>query len=232
MSRTMIKLCGNHSFQDLKYSVASGVPYIGLVFAESKRKVDPLECSKWLEQIEKGRSQKYVGVFVNPSLLEIASVLQYVPLDIIQFHGDENPEQVIEAKMATGLTVWKAIHHNEKALVKMKSFYHIADGYVIDSKVNGAWGGTGKRFDWDAIPAYQKEAQIQGVPCFIAGGITPDNVSEILNYRPDGIDISSGIETMWRKDARKIQKLIEIIENFCDNNYNSMLKSNNNTFSL
>lgn len=214
MKTTVLKLCGNHSLQDLILSVNSGVPLIGIVFAESKRKVDPIQCGGWLKQIEKGNEQKYVGVFVNPTLQEIAHVLSHVPLDIIQFHGNESPEEIIEIKLSTGLKVWKAIHHHENGINKMKSYSRVVDGYVIDSKVKGAWGGTGASFDWESIPAYNKEAEAQGVPCLIAGGITPLNVEEILAYNPQGIDISSGIETNGSKDGNKIQLIKERLKNY------------------
>lgn len=209
MKAIVLKLCGNHSLQDLQLSVTSGAPYIGIVFAESKRKVDPALCGEWLKQIEKGEEQKYVGVFVNPTLQEISHVLSHVPLDIIQFHGNESPEEIIEIKLSTGLTVWKAIHHNQNGLKKMKSYNRVVDGYVIDSTVKGAWGGTGTSFDWESIPAYNKEAEAQGVQCLIAGGITPLNIDEILVYSPEGIDISSGIETNGSKDGNKIQVIME-----------------------
>ncbi len=215
MKSTLLKLCGNHSLQDLRLSVNSGAPYIGIVFAESKRKVDPALCGEWLKQIEKDKEQKYVGVFVNPTLQEISYVLSHVPLDIIQFHGNESPAEIIEIKLSTGLTVWKAIHHNQNGITKMKSFNRVVDGYVIDSKVKGAWGGTGASFDWESIPAYNKEAERQGVQCLIAGGITPQNVKEILTYSPQGIDISSGIETNGSKDGNKIQLIKERLKNYC-----------------
>lgn len=219
MKTTILKLCGNHSLQDLQRAVSSGAEFIGIVFAESKRKVKPELCGEWMKQIKKRSGQKYVGVFVNPTLKEISDVLRHVQLDIIQFHGTETPARIIEVKLATGLTVWKAIHHNTSGIDRMKAYQNIVDGYVVDSKVKGAWGGTGERFDWEAIPSYTREAERQGVPCLIAGGITPDNVGEILKYYPQGIDISSGIETDGEKDNHKITDLIERLK---DNDYSKL----------
>lgn len=213
MKSIQLKLCGNQSLQDLELSVNSGADYIGIVFADSKRKVDPVQCGQWLMKINKKPFQKYVGIFVNPSLQDIENVLKYVPLDIIQCHGNESPEQVTEIKQSTGLSVWKAIHHDDNGINKMKEFNGIVDGYVIDSKTKGAWGGTGVTFDWGSIPAYKEEANRQGVPCLIAGGITPGNVADILIYLPPGIDISSGIETNRQKDKIKIEQLIERLNN-------------------
>ncbi|MED5075681.1 N-(5'-phosphoribosyl)anthranilate isomerase, partial [Anoxybacillus geothermalis] len=70
----------------------------------------------------------------------------------------------------------------------------------------------GVAFDWEAVPRYLEEAARQGVPCFIAGGVTPDNIERLLLYRPDGIDISSGIETDGRKDPTKMKQIEEKIK--------------------
>lgn len=209
MKQIKLKLCGNQSLQDVKLSVSSGADFIGIIFGESKRKVDPVQCGKWLRQIEKGHAQKYVGVFVNQSLEEVLEVLRHVSLDIIQFHGNESPEKIKEITTATKLPAWKAIHHSPGGVSLMKAYQQVVSGYVIDSKVTGAWGGTGQQFDWEVIPAYKQEAERQGVECLIAGGITPDNVDRILTYMPHGIDISSGIETNRQKDYHKIQLLTE-----------------------
>lgn len=213
-----VKLCGNHSLQDFKYTFNSGVPYIGIVFAKSKRKVDPVVCGDWLREIDKQPHQQLIGVFVNPTLEDVLFVLRYVGLDIIQFHGLETPSEIETIKQSTGLKVWKAIHHeNDQGKNRMKLYEGVVDGYIVDSKVKGAWGGTGLTFDWQEIPTYVEEAKRQGVPCFIAGGITPENVEDILIYNPDGIDLSSGIETNGQKDEHKIRILLERLKDNDDN---------------
>ncbi|WP_017755576.1 phosphoribosylanthranilate isomerase [Calidifontibacillus oryziterrae] len=206
-----VKLCGNHSLEDLKYSFLSGVRYIGIVFAaESKRTVEPVECGNWLSQLEKHHYQQIVGVFVNPKEEEILDVLKYVPLQVLQFHGNETPQYIQKIKEITRLTVWKAIHHEQvTGLATMREFRGVVDGYVIDSKVKGEWGGTGQCFDWKAIPQYVEEGKRQGVPCLIAGGITADNVEKVVAYCPDGVDLASGIETEGHKDKNKITVLLE-----------------------
>ncbi|WP_102345780.1 phosphoribosylanthranilate isomerase [Bacillus sp. Marseille-P3661] len=204
-----LKLCGNHSLQDLQRSTQSGANYIGIIFADSKRQVNPIECKQWLEKTKKLKHQKLVGVFVNPTLEEILTVLEHVPLDIVQFHGTETAEEIVEFKLLTNKTAWKVIHHDQDGLDQMRKFKGVADGYVVDSKVKGAWGGTGKTFDWKATPSYRKEAEVQGVPCLIAGGITPNNVDQLLAFEPLGIDISSGTETNGEKDLQKIELLVE-----------------------
>lgn len=207
MTQPQIKYCGNQSLEDLRCTADSCADYLGLVFADSKRRVNEQQASVWCQEVSLKKGQKVVGLFVNPSVDQIQAVLSKVSLDIIQLHGIETRKQVEEIIDVTGLPVWKAIHHDENALERMKSYEGTCAGYVIDCKISGKWGGTGETFDWKAIPTYQSEAKRQQVLCFIAGGIDSGNVGKLLSYRPDGIDLSSGIETNGRKDRQKIKIL-------------------------
>ncbi|GGJ60369.1 phosphoribosylanthranilate isomerase [Anoxybacillus voinovskiensis] len=202
----LLKYCGHRSLSDLQKGAKSQADYLGLIFAESKRKVDAQQVKTWLETVPLG-GKKLVGVFVNETMERISDVARIVPLSVIQCHGDESVEQVANVKAATGLPVWKAIHHEEGALARMKQYARFADGYVIDTRVRGAYGGTGVSFDWKSVPVYLEEAARQGVPCFIAGGITPENVEQLLIYQPHGIDISSGIEEHGEKSREKMSEI-------------------------
>ncbi|WP_345242878.1 phosphoribosylanthranilate isomerase [Pontibacillus salipaludis] len=208
MSQTALKFCGNRSFEDLKNSIQSGVPYVGVIFAESKRQVLPEQVSDWLEREPLSENQQIVGVFVNPSMLEIEEALHLTHLDIIQLHGTETLSEVLAIKERFKKPVWKAIHHSEDALERMGLFQGVVDGYVVDSKVKGHWGGSGVRFDWGQAPFYIEEGKRQGVPCFIAGGVTDENVSELVKLKPAGIDVSSGIESDEAKDMNKMSKFV------------------------
>ena len=214
MKQVKLKLCGNHSFHDLKTTINSRADYIGVVFASSKRKVEKNELKKWLEQITFKFEQKLVGIFVNEEPEVIRDILSIVPLDIIQAHGNETVDDLLKIKESCHLPIWKAIHHGPNALEKMKAYEGIVSGYVIDSKRKGKWGGTGERFNWDNVPTYINEARRQNTLCLIAGGITPENVDEILTYDLDGIDLSSGIETNGQKDSKKIKQLEERLMNY------------------
>lgn len=209
MVRTQIKYCGNQSLDDLRCTIDSCANYLGLVFANSKRRVNEREVAVWLEKAPLKTGQKLVGLFVNPAVEHVQTLLREVPLDIIQLHGRETRQQTAEIAQVTGLPVFKAIHHDQNALERMKEYEGVCAGYIIDCKVGGKCGGTGQTFDWTSIPCYQREAQRQHVPCFIAGGIDSENVEKLLGYQPDGIDLSSGIETNGCKDRRKINKLEE-----------------------
>jgi phosphoribosylanthranilate isomerase len=208
---TLVKLCGNRTEQDMALSAASDATHLGFIFVEgTKRQVKPEAVGKWIRQKKPG--QKLVGVFVEPSISEIANVLRYVPLDTIQLHGNEKVSDVLKIKEAFSIGVWKVIHHGQEGLSTMGLFQGTVEGYVVDSKVVGAYGGTGVTFDWEAIPEYLNEAQKQQVPCLIAGGINHENARDVLKYKPQGIDLSSGTETEGKKDSGKIQALMKEVE--------------------
>lgn len=217
MNIPLIKYCGNRSFEDWCLVLDSKANYIGLIFAESKRKVTPKEVKKWIEYKPIPKGKHLVGVFVNASLSYIQQVIKLIPLDIIQCHGYESRDFIKSIKITTGLSVWKAVHHNENSFLEMKNLKGTVDGFIIDTKSKGAWGGTGIAFDWRVIPEYQKIAKEQGVPCFIAGGVNPTNVQKLLFYHVDGIDISSGIESEVQKCSEKIKRIELEVENFVHN---------------
>lgn len=206
--RPLIKYCGNHSYTDLERTFSSRSDFIGLIFTpKSRRTVQPEQAALWIKQLAPLGSKKLVGVFADDPLERVFSVLCSVPLDILQFHGSETPRTLAEMKKATGLQVWKAIHHAPGALEIMRTFSGVADGFIVDTQVKGQLGGTGVTFDWSTIPDYQAEARRQSVCCLIAGGITPENIAGLLRYDPMGIDISSGIEQDFQKDCTKIFRI-------------------------
>ncbi|WP_240688077.1 phosphoribosylanthranilate isomerase [Pseudalkalibacillus hwajinpoensis] len=209
MKTPELKLCGNRSLKDWQTVRLSGVQYAGFIFANSVRRVSNEEVAKWLEDYPPEKTMKIVGVFVNPELEDLAQTVSEVPLDIIQLHGKETPTFAAKIKQMTGKQVWKVLHHGDGALTDMSRYSEVVDGYIVDTKLPGQWGGTGKRFDWKAIPEYQVKAEKQNVPLFIAGGVSPDNVHELIEYNPDGIDVSSGIEIDDRKDENKINRMKE-----------------------
>lgn len=205
----LLKLCGNHSAEDVDVAYQSSADYIGFVFAKSKRQVKREDVQKWMDQYENRRGKKLVALFVHAETDEIIETIKGLPFDVIQCHGNELPEQVADIKERTGLSVWKVIHHSEEALRTMKEYEGTCDGYVIDCKVGNQWGGTGVSFDWEFVPLYIEEGKRQQVPVFIAGGINPDNIEELLAFNPDGVDLSSGIEENGQKSSKLVSQLEE-----------------------
>ncbi|MGV3488089.1 MAG: phosphoribosylanthranilate isomerase [Tuberibacillus sp.] len=207
MNRPLLKYCGQQSLEDLQLSAMSSADYLGFIFYDkSPRYVEPGNAGKWVRETGT-KGKQLVGVFVNPTMEEINDVLQKVDLDVIQLHGSEKPDYALKVKKVFGKKVWKAIHHDSLAIHKMEAFSGKADGYVVDVKVKHLWGGTGQSFDWKAVPQYTDEAFRQDVPCFIAGGVSPQNIEQLLSYRPIGIDMASGIEHNGKKSKDKILEI-------------------------
>ncbi|MBM7604420.1 phosphoribosylanthranilate isomerase [Metabacillus crassostreae] len=209
MDNPKLKYCGVRNIDDLKLVSQSQANYIGFIFAESKRKVKPAEVKKWLEDVDV-KDKMLVAVVVNPTSEELQEVIKKIPVDVIQFHGNESLEQIKKVqKQFGGLVIWKALHHHENTLKQMEEFIDTVDGFVIDSRIKGAWGGTGVSFDWKAAPQYINYAMLQNKDCFIAGGINEKNISRLLELQPQGIDLSSGIEEDEKKNKAKIQQIEE-----------------------
>ncbi|MGG1245434.1 phosphoribosylanthranilate isomerase [Bacillus spizizenii] len=204
MKKPALKYCGIQSLQDLQLAADSHADYLGFIFAESKRRVFPQDVKKWLSQ---GCVEKQVaGVFVNESIETILRIADDLNLNVIQLHGDEEPADANALRMLTDCKIWKALHHHENTTQEIARFKDDVDGFVIDSSVNGARGGTGVAFSWGCVPEYQQAAI--GKRCFIAGGVNPDTITDLMKYHPAGIDLASGIE----KNGQKDQNLMRLLE--------------------
>jgi phosphoribosylanthranilate isomerase len=208
MPKPLLKFCGIRTIGDLKIVSSSQAEYIGLIFAESKRRVDPKMVKTWLEEVDI-TGKKLVAVFVNPTAKELTDVLTNLPIDVIQFHGNESYDDIKKVKENFVGTIWKALHHHPKTLEEMDFFKNIVEGFVIDSRIKGQWGGTGVSFDWSAVPRYIEFSRDTNKLCFIAGGVNESNIEKLLTYHPQGIDLSSGIEEDNRKCKDKIERIEE-----------------------
>ena len=206
--KVQLKYCGNRTYEDYLLVRESLATHIGVIFvAASKRFVSPDQVKSWLDKSPKREDQKLVGVFVNQELETLKAHLQTLELNVVQLHGEESPSYIKELRKIFGGEIWKVIHHAEGAEQKMKAYLGLVDAFLVDTKVSGQWGGTGMTFDWEAIPLYINQAHQLDVPCFIAGGIHPKNVSDLLKYNPDGIDLASGIEESEQKSLKYIQAI-------------------------
>ncbi|MFK3936285.1 phosphoribosylanthranilate isomerase [Alkalihalobacillus sp. NPDC078783] len=202
-----LKYCGNHSESDLILTKGSKADYVGFVFVPgTKRYVRAVDVNRWLAK-HPVTQQKIVALFVNELIDTITTICNSCPIDIIQCHGTESSATVAKIKQVTKKEVWKVIHHHDHGVLQMKEYEGIADGYIIDTKVAGSWGGTGQTFDWESIPDYMSEGRRQSVPVFIAGGVKSDNISALARYKPDGIDLSSGLEREGKKSQEAIREI-------------------------
>ena len=143
-----------------------------------------------------------VGLFVDAEPVFVRQVLKDVPLDLLQFHGNESPD----ACSGFGRPYVKAVRVRPGAdLLKYAADYHDALGLLLDAYVPDVPGGTGERFDWSLIPAHFPK------PVVLSGGLTPENVAEaVRRVKPWAVDVSSGVEAgPGIKDAAKVVAFIE-----------------------
>jgi phosphoribosylanthranilate isomerase len=205
---TRIKICGVKRLDTLQLLTELGVDYIGFIFAESRRRVSPEQAGRLLRSVN--GHPPAVGVFVNPTWAELDEVLRSVPLAVIQLHGEETAEFCRQVRERYSLPVWKAIPVAEPATVtaSIHRYTGAADAFLFDTYDPTLPGGTGRRFSWEHIPLLQQHVADAG--CIIAGGIHEANVTELLAaYRPQMIDVSSGVETDGEKDGEKIKRLVQ-----------------------
>lgn len=199
-----IKMCGLKRPEDIVYANECLPDYIGFVFAESRRKVSAQEAEKLGRQLDP--AIRKVGVFVNEPVRQLISISDEAGLDILQLHGDEGKEYIKEVRKKTGKEIWKAVRvRTAKDIREAEEF--TADKLLLDSFSEDSYGGTGKIMDFSVL----EQTDIR-MPYFIAGGLTVDNLSEIIEKTgPYGIDISSGIETGGIKNREKMLQVIQCV---------------------
>jgi len=182
--RTRVKICGITRPQDAEFVTEMGADAIGLVFySASPRAVTVAQASQIVASLPPFVS--VVALFVNAAVSEVEACLASLPVDILQFHGDESPDYCVQF----GLPYMKAIRMREDTdLKELAKQYHHASALLLDSYQAGVPGGTGRVFDWSMIDTIDK-------PIILAGGLTVDNVaSAIKQVQPYAVDVSGGVE--------------------------------------
>lgn len=194
-----VKICGITNVDDALAAVELGADALGFNFyPKSPRHVSPERAAKIVEEVPSTIWK--VGVFVNESEQKVKDISIALELDYLQFHGDEVPSYC--EQFAT--PYWKAFRlKDEKSLELMKKYK--CEHYLIDTFIAQTYGGTGVTGNWELAREAKKAGKI-----ILAGGLTPENVaSAIKTVRPDGVDVSSGVEEKpGRKDAAKIERFI------------------------
>jgi phosphoribosylanthranilate isomerase len=204
--RTRVKICGFTRPDDVLAALRLGADAIGLVFyPPSPRHVD----------IERARAimavlppfATVVGLFVDEDEARVRQVLERVRIDVIQFHGDEDPGYC----ESFGKPYIKAVRMRpELELTTVMGAHGGASGFLLDAWHPEAKGGTGSRFDWTLIPEEFADSLI------LAGGLEPGNVAEALRAaRPYALDVSSGVEAeKGIKDAGKMAAFLKEVHKF------------------
>lgn len=198
---TKVKICGLMEPEHVQVAVESGANAIGFVFAPSRRQIT-VEQAQSLAPLVPPDVCK-IGVFVNSTREEVERIAREVPLDMVQFHGDETAEYVRSISVPT----IKALSIANEEDVQKASKYEV-DYFLFDSPGVEFRGGSGHSFDWSLLA----EANIPLEKVILAGGLTEHNVREAINtVKPYMVDVSSGVETAERKDAKKIRTFIRAV---------------------
>jgi phosphoribosylanthranilate isomerase len=183
-----VKFCGITRIEDAREAARLGAWAIGLNhWEQSPRRCDPATAVQISAELR--RAVQIVGVFVNPTLDELARAAEDESLAMLQLHGDEGPDFCREAARRTGCKVIKGVRVRSAAEVHAAEAFR-TDYHLFDAHRPGTPGGTGESFDWELVGARRSQ-----VPAILAGGLTPANVAEAISIaRPDAVDVASGIE--------------------------------------
>lgn len=199
---TKVKICGLMEIEHVKVAVDAGADAIGFVFAPSSRRVTINEAKELARHIPS--SVMKIGVFVNASQEEIEKTYREVPLDYVQYHGDESNEFI----KRIGLPSLKAFAVKSAEDVLRAPTYH-ADYYLFDAPGTVYKGGSGVTFNWKLL----NDSGIPSDNIILAGGLNAENVREaIQRVEPYMVDVSSGVEIEKRKDTRLIRAFIQTVK--------------------
>jgi len=207
MTAVKIKICGITNHDDAQAAIEAGADALGFVFYKSSpRWVQPDVVRRIV-----GTLPPFVlpvGVFVNEDGKVVRDLMDACGLAVAQLHGDETAAYCEQL----GRPAWKAVRLKDAgsflALAEYKGRAGVR-GVVIDAFSESAYGGTGRRVDWTLAAEAARHA-----PVILAGGLTQENVHEAVRIvRPDGVDVSSGVEiSPGKKDPHKLTAFIAAVK--------------------
>ena len=200
-----VKICGLCRAEDAATAQTLGADYVGVILAPGSRRSLSPDAARLV--YESANNCLRVGVFQDPTMDEVTSLVDALQLNVIQLHGAETPEFAHEAAHKTGCEVWKALwlrapgdlHH------AVEKFGRVVDGLLLDS----AHGGSGQQFEW-SLAGQARSLIPENVDLIVAGGLDPDNVHDaVAQMRPDIVDVASGVErAVCEKSPEKIDAFI------------------------
>lgn len=206
-----VKICGITSIEAALCCVNSGADALGFVFAESRRNVSVETAGKIIKALPSGVQK--VGVFVDLPHPEVAVIADSLKLDLLQFHGKENPDY---CRGFPGKAVKSFRVSGPSDLEIIKDYRGSIRACLLDSYKQGQTGGTGRSWDWSMLDG--KTDQIfSEIPLILAGGLSVHNVRNALDkVKPYGVDTSSGVEISGQKDCNLIRSFITEVRRWED----------------
>ena len=205
---TIVKICGITRFEDAKAAVDAGADALGFNFSElSARQISPTEAQTIARQLP--ADVWICGVFVNHDRAVVEQIARSVGLDTLQFHGDE-PAEFLENW--DSWRIIKALRIGSKAdLAVVEQFSQSCDHLLLDARVAGSYGGSGKAIEDELLDELANSGALQNA--LLAGGLTPETVGEkVRRYKPFGVDVASGVESSpGVKNSEQIQQFIQSV---------------------
>ena len=202
---TRVKICGITRLEDAELAASLGAWALGFIlWPGSSRHAEEAVAAGIARQVR--RRVELVGVFVNPTLDEVARAVDAIGLSHVQLHGDEGPVFATEVARRTGAKVIKAARVDSGADLQALERFR-TDFHLLDTKVEGKRGGSGRAWDWSL--AAQRRSKI---PMILSGGLTADNVADgIAATHPYAVDVASGVEAgPGVKDHAKLEAFMAV----------------------
>ncbi|MBI4978685.1 MAG: phosphoribosylanthranilate isomerase [Spirochaetes bacterium] len=194
----IVKICGITRLEDAQVCALEGADIIGFIFAPSPRRVEAPHVKDIIAELD--GNIRTAGVFVNAPLDEVNRITDLCSLDYVQLSGDESDAYAGDVHAP----VIRSIPVSDSASFDRVSQYTHYEILLYDT-ASAMRGGSGTPFDWSLLAGKKR-------PYLIAGGINPENVSKALAFKPDGIDVSSGVEVSpGIKSAEKIRALMKVV---------------------
>ncbi len=202
-----IKICGITRLEDARYCAAAGADYLGFIQHPGSPRYIRTSAAK--EIIDWVYGPKTVGVFVNRTAAEINAATREAGFVMAQLHGDESPDvcAAVDVPVIKVMRIASDTTSDEVAAF-CDAYRDVVEYVLLDTRVDGLWGGSGETFAWDVARALGDE-----VPIFLAGGIRSSNVeAAVCNVGPHGLDVSSGLESSpGAKDFEKVDAFFDVV---------------------
>ncbi len=198
------KICGITRLEDALAAIEAGADAIGFVFyAKSPRAVTPEQARGIIAALPPFVTT--VGLLVDMPRAELTALLKTVPLDLLQFHGDETAADCAGYARPYIKALRVQAGDDVSAMIAL---YPEASGILLDTFVAGVPGGTGEAFDWSLVPKQSPK------PIILAGGLTAENVrAAIEQVQPYAVDVSGGVEqSKGIKSAEKVRAFIRAVK--------------------
>ena len=202
-----IKICGQNNPAIINYCLDLNISYQGLIFYEKSPRFIDMDSLSLVNQYFKSHKNKFVGVFVNPSINEIKNKLEVFDFDTIQLHGDEDQNLISEVKKNFKKNIYKSISPEDFNTTELID----VDQFLIEAKPssNQMPGGNNKTWDWSDFKNIKK------LPYILSGGLNVTNIKKAINLTgADFVDINSGVEEQpGEKSLTLIDGIISSIYN-------------------